>query len=198
MRRIQMILFLFSFSYSYYNIDPDTLLQWISGTVPFDFILIDIREERNVSSVIGNGSCAAYNFPFISGEFEEMVERFPLDTPIILYCRTGNTSAQVASELEYIGFSRIYSLTDGILSWNGPTVPVDEKKPDDLFPEVFCPREISVLIPVTACKTSSRPALFTGRICDLQGRLCKADPSATILKTGNSRTGAKIQPLRLK
>ena len=39
------------------------------------------------------------------------------NTPIILYCRSGNRSSMSANKISKLGFKEIYNLEGGILEW---------------------------------------------------------------------------------
>ena len=132
--------------------------------------MIDVRETNEVNSVIGSGSCSAYNIPLISGAFENAVDMFPADTAIILYCASGYRSSQAASELQSLGFTEVYSLTGGMNSWNGPTVPVNKEKSLDLFPATFCSTETPVINTITRANLANPESFQLTKHFDLQGR----------------------------
>jgi len=44
--------------------------------------------------------------------------------PVLVYCRSGNRSAQAARKLEKLGYSRIYDLKGGIKAWLAAGRPV--------------------------------------------------------------------------
>lgn len=49
------------------------------------------------------------------------------DRPVILVCNTGMTSAQSGELLAKQGFSRVYSLKEGISGWRGANLPLVKK-----------------------------------------------------------------------
>jgi phage shock protein E len=49
-------------------------------------------------------------------ELASRVDELPKDEPIVLYCRSGNRSAQAAQILEDAGFTEVYDL-GGIIDW---------------------------------------------------------------------------------
>lgn len=183
--KILLVLFsLFSISFSFQEISSDSLSQWLKGNTSTDFILIDLRETNELNTIIGSENCGAYNFPFRSGVFEEVVEMLPRDTAIVLYCASGNRSAQAASELESEGFSNILSLRSGINSWNGPTLPGNQIKTPDLFPEVICTAPVSTL-PMNIFKTPSiKPSLAKKEI-NLLGKVCSSVVPGMLIKAKN-------------
>ena len=51
------------------------------------------------------------------------LSRIPKDVPIVLYCRSGNRSAQAANILADAGYTEIYDL-GGIIDWQRLSLPV--------------------------------------------------------------------------
>lgn len=49
-------------------------------------------------------------------ELASRVDELPKDEPIVLYCRSGNRSAQAAQILEDAGFTEVYDL-GGVIDW---------------------------------------------------------------------------------
>ncbi len=83
-----------------------------------DHVLIDVRtiEEFNSGHIADAG-----NIPVevIAGRLSEI----PQDEPVVLYCRSGNRSAQAASILRQAGYTQVYDL-GGIISWQQAGLPV--------------------------------------------------------------------------
>lgn len=52
-------------------------------------------------------------------EIKERLDQLPQDkrTPILVYCRSGNRSAQAAQTLLDLGYTQVYNLEKGILDW---------------------------------------------------------------------------------
>ncbi|MBL1433475.1 MAG: rhodanese-like domain-containing protein [Gammaproteobacteria bacterium] len=48
------------------------------------------------------------------------------DRPLLVYCRTGNRSAQAASTLMKQGFSGVKKLSGGMIAWQGANLPVSK------------------------------------------------------------------------
>ena len=73
-----------------------------------DAILFDVREEEEFAVMHADG---AQLFPVDSidrAEAERLIGA--KDTPVILYCRTGNRSALAASRLTGLGYENVYDL----------------------------------------------------------------------------------------
>ncbi|NLL13522.1 MAG: rhodanese-like domain-containing protein [Fibrobacter sp.] len=184
MFKILLILFtLFSIGSGFQEISPDTLSLWLKGNAPPDFILIDLRENNEINTIIGSENCGAYNFPYRSKVFDKIVETLPKDTMIILYCASGNRSKQAVEELD-MEFSNIFSLAGGMNSWRGPTLPGNKIKSSDLFPEVIC-TPVAVLSPKKVKSSPIKNSLADKRI-NLLGKMCSA-VSPGMLITINKR-----------
>ncbi|NNJ94162.1 MAG: rhodanese-like domain-containing protein [Halobacteria archaeon] len=46
------------------------------------------------------------------------------DRPVIVYCRSGNQSAQYCSKLRKQGFESVYNLKGGVLAWERAELPL--------------------------------------------------------------------------
>lgn len=49
------------------------------------------------------------------------------DTPIILYCRSGNMSAQATRTLVELGYSQIYDVPGGMIAWQASGRPIVDR-----------------------------------------------------------------------
>lgn len=86
-----------------------------------DFQLIDVRETRE------------HEYCNIGGELIPMgtvlsrIDQIDRNKKVVIYCRSGNRSANVVMALEQkFGFENLYNLKGGILDWSDeidPTVP---------------------------------------------------------------------------
>lgn len=79
------------------------LLDQIPGILFFD-----VREEEEY---ISGHAVGAELFPVGTIDRVSAAERIPsLDTPILIYCRTGRRSLRAANTLESLGYKTIYDL----------------------------------------------------------------------------------------
>jgi phage shock protein E len=88
----------------------------VSGDV--DHVLLDVRTSEEYATEHIDGA--------ININVEEMIQRLdeiPKDKPIVVYCRSGNRSAEAAQILDSHGFSNIYNL-GGITAWKSAGFPV--------------------------------------------------------------------------
>ncbi|MGQ9887998.1 MAG: rhodanese-like domain-containing protein [Aggregatilineales bacterium] len=56
-------------------------------------------------------------------ELQSRLSEIPRDRPVVLYCRSGNRSAQAARMLQAAGFTSVYDL-GGIIAWERAGLPV--------------------------------------------------------------------------
>lgn len=83
-----------------------------------DHFLLDVRRPDEFA---GGHIAGATN---ISVEtLANNLSRVPRDTPIVLYCRSGNRSAQAADILAEAGYTEVYDM-GGIIEWQRLSLPV--------------------------------------------------------------------------
>lgn len=110
----------------YENIDNVQLKQLLEQGMP----LYDVRRpdewkqtgtiagSRQLTWVDGGGRVQP-------GFFEQLATEAPKDQPIVLICRTGNRTDQLARELmEKHGYTRVYNVKNGITGWIAADQPV--------------------------------------------------------------------------
>ena len=83
-----------------------------------DSMLIDVRTpgEYNSGHIAGS-----VNIPV--DDLQRRLSQVPQNQPIIVYCRSGNRSAQAASILADAGYPDVYDL-GGIITWEQQGYPV--------------------------------------------------------------------------
>jgi carboxyl-terminal processing protease len=120
---------------AYDTIPADTLQKWITKGTNFDFLLIDVRETSEATSVIATDSCKPYLLPWNSGVFTQTMNKLPKDTTIIVYCASGHRSPSAAQKLIDSGFVKVHTLENGFGSWGSrATKPSSSIKPTDQLP----------------------------------------------------------------
>lgn len=98
-------------------ISPAQYMAQLSNT---QHLLLDVR---TVGEFAGGHIDGAANIPV-----EELANRLaevPNDQPIVIYCRSGNRSAQAARILRSAGYAVVYDL-GGILTWQAQGYPVQQ------------------------------------------------------------------------
>lgn len=79
-----------------------------------DIVLVDVRPEKQVSE---EGMIeGAINVPFDA--VEGNLDKLPKDKTIALYCNTGTKSAEVAKQLEDLGYENVINSIEGVKEYN--------------------------------------------------------------------------------
>lgn len=78
-----------------------------------DFLLIDVREPYELAET--GFLAGAVNIPV--GQVEQHLSELPKTGKLIVYCRTGRRSAEVTRLLVAKGYTNVYNLEGGIVSW---------------------------------------------------------------------------------
>lgn len=79
-----------------------------------DVVVLDIRTPEEVAAGAIPG---AQVFDFYSATFQGDIGELDRDTTYLVYCRSGNRSAQATQLMENLGFEDVYELEGGILAW---------------------------------------------------------------------------------
>lgn len=77
-----------------------------------------IVDVRTAAEFAGGHLPGAENVP-LSG-FAQASESWDPSVPVVLYCATGNRSAEAAQMLNARGFDSVYDLAGGVAAWTGP------------------------------------------------------------------------------
>jgi thioredoxin 1 len=80
-----------------------------------DGIILDVRTPQEFHS--GHIKDAT-NIDFYADDFPDKLKIVRKDMPIYVYCRRGGRSSSAASEMEKLGFTKVYNLVGGIGAWN--------------------------------------------------------------------------------
>ena len=76
--------------------------------------IVDVRtpEEYDVSHLKN-----AQNICVTSDDFKEQVAKLDKEKPVYVYCKKGGRSAKAATILKEMGFTEVYDLQGGMMSW---------------------------------------------------------------------------------
>ena len=100
------------------NVDVDTVEAVRQNPGVY---LLDVREPNEY---------AAGHIPGITlipmGEVAARLSELPRDKEIIVTCRTGNRSSQVADLLREQGFTNVHNMTGGIVAWEEAGYAVEQ------------------------------------------------------------------------
>lgn len=104
------------FTVPYKDINPAEARKLQEQNVLF----VDVREPEEYAQVRIEG---AELIPL--SEFAGRFAEIPRDQPVVLYCRSGNRSAQAAGWLSAKGYSNLLNLDGGIMAWYQAGLPLD-------------------------------------------------------------------------
>ncbi|VXA93187.1 Rhodanese-like domain protein [Exiguobacterium sp. 8H] len=91
------------------KVDVETLQNKLENK---EITLLDVRE---VSEYDGGHIEGSVNAPLSSLDANHLP--YPKDEPIYVICRSGNRSAQAASQLQDAGYTEIYDVSGGMMAW---------------------------------------------------------------------------------
>lgn len=77
-------------------------------------IIIDVRTSKEFKS---GHIIDATNIDYYLEDFLDKLKSIRRDVPVYVYCRSGGRSSSAASEMEKLGFVKVYNLIGGIVSW---------------------------------------------------------------------------------
>jgi rhodanese-related sulfurtransferase len=106
-----------------YGIETANVYDAVSLSNHQNAIFVDVRESKEMANGVING---AYRIPLSS--FEKnigQIEKFK-DSPVIVYCRSGNRSLSAATRLKKKEFKQVYNLAGGILAWQKESLPLEK------------------------------------------------------------------------
>lgn len=88
--------------------------------------LIDVRTQDEFTGANGKSDGhiqGAIMVDWYKRSFQNYILNFPLDKPILIYCRSGNRTSKAVAALQTLGFKEIYNLDKGIKDWKAQKLP---------------------------------------------------------------------------
>ena len=76
-----------------------------------------ILDVRSTEEFMEGHIAGAINNNVYDENFTEIMNNFPKNKPIFVYCKSGKRSSMAAVKLSKLGFKQIYDLEGGILNW---------------------------------------------------------------------------------
>jgi rhodanese-related sulfurtransferase len=82
--------------------------------------VIDVRTPGEVSASYIDGT--DYFFDINAADFKNNIASLDKNKPYIVYCRSGARSTNAINYMLSQGFTKLYELSGGILSWQDPSL----------------------------------------------------------------------------
>lgn len=95
-------------------VSADQAFETVFEDAPDNLVVLDVRTQEEFD---GQRLPDATMIDFYSPDFANRIEDLDRDTPYLLYCRSGNRSAQTAALMQDLGFTDVREVEGGILSW---------------------------------------------------------------------------------
>ena len=77
-------------------------------------LLVDVRTAEEFSEGHIKG---AINIDYLAENFSIEIQELELESPVLLYCRSGNRSSKAMKIMKELGFKEVYNLEGGIKGW---------------------------------------------------------------------------------
>lgn len=81
---------------------------------PAGLVVLDVRTPDEFA---GGHLADAVNLDYQAAGFAGELGALDRDLPYLLYCRSGNRSAQVREMMRGLGFAEVYEMAGGIVAW---------------------------------------------------------------------------------
>lgn len=93
----------------------------IIESAPEGLVILDVRreEEYDEAHIPGAVNIDSYNY-----DFESRLDGLDRSAPYVVYCRTDNRSADVLLLMQELGFTEVYEIDGGIVSWAESGLPL--------------------------------------------------------------------------
>ncbi len=90
-----------------------------------DALALDVREDKEFRD---GHILNAVNIPLglLEGRLKEIEQH--KESPVIIYCRSGQRAAKAGAVLKRQGFTSIHKLNGGMMAWVDANMPVNRKK----------------------------------------------------------------------
>ncbi len=108
---------------SFLGLSAQTGFETINGTQAQtyygqkDVVFLDVRTAGEVA---GGRIKGAQHIDVTSGDFAAKARQLDQSKTYVVYCRSGARSSAAAKQMAGMGFEKLYNLSGGIGSWNGP------------------------------------------------------------------------------
>lgn len=90
---------------------------------PPGLVVLDVRTpDEYAEGHLPGATLVDFNAP----DFADRLGELDPEVPYLLYCRSGNRSAQARAMMEQLGFADVADVDGGIVAWAGAGLPVEQ------------------------------------------------------------------------
>lgn len=86
-----------------------------------EVVLLDVRTPEEFNEIRVPGSV---NIDFYANNFAAQLDQLPKDVPYVVYCRSGNRSSSTMDIMRDLGFTEVWDVDGGIISWSEADLPL--------------------------------------------------------------------------
>ena len=106
-----------------FDLTPAAEAQELLDDAPAGLVVLDIRTpDEFAEGHIGGSS----NLDFYEPDFAASLDALDKDLPYFVYCRSGNRSSQALETMKDLGFTEVYELDGGIITWAEAGLPIEQ------------------------------------------------------------------------
>jgi rhodanese-related sulfurtransferase len=97
--------------------------QELLAAPPTGLVVLDVRtpEEYAAGHITGSD-----NIDFYAPDFLDRLDALDKDAPYFVYCRSGNRSATTIEAMRDLGFTEVYELGGGVVTWAEAGYPLEQ------------------------------------------------------------------------
>ena len=98
---------------NYENLSSDAFKTFLNENK--NAVLIDVRTAGEFQQKAIKG---AVNIDISSGNFQTKIAQLDKNKTYLVYCRSGNRSGNACKMMGDLGFTKVYNLSGGLMSWS--------------------------------------------------------------------------------
>lgn len=85
-------------------------------------LILDVRtpQEFEMDHIVGSTNLDIYE-----SSFKNSLEGLDKNSPVFVYCKSGNRSSKASSILQDVGFKEVYELEGGVQNWKANNLPLE-------------------------------------------------------------------------
>ena len=88
---------------------------------PEGLVVLDVRTPDEFAT---GHLAGAVNLDYYASDFADDLAALDREVPYLLYCRSGNRSAEARETMRGLGFTEVYEIAGGITAWTEAGLPL--------------------------------------------------------------------------